>query len=112
MGFHHQSKFAETILHHLEKKNDGVLDFGEFIRIATAKLSEDFTKEQTDLVFTAFDPKGNGKFDVYDLKDTVRDLGEDIPTDEVERIFERADTNQDKYVTSEDFYNIVTRKEY
>jgi hypothetical protein len=39
LGFHHQSKFAVSVLHHLEKRNNGILDFPEFIRIATAKLS-------------------------------------------------------------------------
>lgn len=75
LGFHHQGKFAELVLNHLEKKNNGVLDFGEFIRIATGKINEDFTLPQTNVVFSGFDPKGNGKFNVYDLKDVVRDLG-------------------------------------
>lgn len=38
LGFHHQSIFAENILSYIEKKAGGVLDFGEFIRIATARL--------------------------------------------------------------------------
>lgn len=81
MGFHHQGRFASTILNHLEKRNNGILDFGEFIRIATAKINEDFALPHTNVVFTGFDPKGNGKFNVYDFKDTVRDLGEDMNDD-------------------------------
>jgi hypothetical protein len=30
------------------------------------------------MVFSAFDPKATGKFSVYDLKDTIRGIGEDI----------------------------------
>jgi Ca2+-binding EF-hand superfamily protein len=71
------------VLQHLERKNNGVLDFAEFVRVATAKLDEDFTLPQTTVVFSGFDPKGNGKFNVYDLKDTVRDLGEDLTDDEI-----------------------------
>lgn len=37
----------------------------------------------TNVVFTGFDPKGNGKFNIYDFKDTVRDLGEDMNDDEI-----------------------------
>lgn len=100
------------VLNYLEKKNNGVLDFGEFIRIATGKINEDFTVPQTNVVFAGFDPKGNGKFNVYDLKDVVRDLGEDLNDDEIERIFRAADEDNDGYVTNEDFYNIVTKKAY
>jgi len=35
------------------------------------------------LIFTGFDPKGTGKFSIYDLKDTARDLGEDLNDDEI-----------------------------
>jgi Ca2+-binding EF-hand superfamily protein len=82
------------------------------VRIATAKLDEDFTLPQTTVVFSGFDPKGTGKFNVYDLKDTARDLGEDLTDDEIERIFKAADLDNDGYVSAEDFYNIVTKKPF
>lgn len=55
------------------------MDFAEFIRIATSQLNEEYTQPQTSLVFSAFDPKATGKFSLYDLKDTIRAIGEDIP---------------------------------
>lgn len=112
LGFHHQSVFAENVLNYIEKKGGGVLDLGEFIRIATARIGEDYTKPQTNLVFSAFDPKFTGKFSIYDLKDTIRGIGEDISDEDVEKMFRAADEDEDGYVTGEDFYNIVTRKAY
>lgn len=111
LGFHHQSIFAENLLAHIEKKG-AEIEFGEFIRIATARLNEDYTQPQTNLVFSAFDPKGTGKFSIYDLKDTMRGIGEDIGDEEIEKMFRAADMDSDGYVTSEDFYNIVTKKNY
>jgi Ca2+-binding EF-hand superfamily protein len=75
LGFHHQSTFAENFLSYIEKKGGGVLNFGEFIRIATAKINEEYTQPQTSLVFSAYDPKATGKFSIYDLKDTIRGIG-------------------------------------
>lgn len=63
-------------------------------------------------MFTAFDQKFTGKFSIYDLKDTIRAIGEDIGEEEIEKIFRAADSDGDGYVTSEDFYAIVTKKEF
>lgn len=100
LGFHHQSIFAENILNYLQKKNGGVIDFGEFIRLATGKLNEQYTLAQNTIVFSAYDPKSSGKFSIYDLKDTIRNAGEDISEDDVQKIFRAADVDGDGYVTT------------
>lgn len=111
LGFHHQSIFAQNVLAHIEKKGPEI-EFGEFIRIATAKLNEDYTQPETNLVFTAFDPKGAGTFSLQDLKNTIRGIGEDISDEEIEKMFRAAAVGESKVVTAEDFYNIVTKKAY
>lgn len=58
----------------MEKKY-GFIDFGEFVRLATGKLNEEYTLPQTNIVFTAFDNKGTGKYSAYDLKDTIKSAG-------------------------------------
>lgn len=63
-------------------------------------------------MFTAFDPTNTGKFSIYDLKDTLADIGENLPDDEIEHMFRKADFDEDNFVTQEDFYNIVTKKVY
>lgn len=64
------------------------------------------------MVFSAFDSKGTGKFSIYDLKEAIRGIGEDIGDEEVEKMFRAADADGDGYVTTENFYNIVTKKVY
>lgn len=47
-----------------------------------------------------------------DLKDVVRDLGENLEQDEIEHMFRKADFDEDGYVNEDDFYNIVSRRVY
>lgn len=110
LGFHHQGIFSERILDYMGTLNGGKIDFGEFCRLATDGLNDDFSLDQTNIIFTAFDIKNTGKFNIYDLKDTIRDLGVDIEDEEIEKMFENADSDQDGLVTREDFHRLVTHK--
>ena len=83
----------------MSSQNGGKIDFAEFIKLATTRLNDNYSKEECDLVFTAFDYKSTGKFNIYDLKDTIRDIGADIDDDEIERMFKNADTDEDGLVT-------------
>jgi len=49
---------------------------------------------------------------VHELKKVAKDLGEDLTDDELNHIFSKADLDEDGFVTSDDFYNIMTHKVY
>ena len=53
-----------------------------------------------------------GKFTVLELKKVAKDLGEDLTDEEIEKIFVKADLDDDGFVTQDDFYNIMTHKVY
>ena len=61
-------------------------------------------------MFSAFDYKNTGKFNIHDLRDAIRDIGADYDEEEIDRMFENADADEDGLVTREDFYNIISRK--
>ena len=46
------------------------------------------------------------------MKKVAKDLGEDLKDDEIEHIFQKADLDDDGFVTLDDFYNIMTHKVY
>jgi Ca2+-binding EF-hand superfamily protein len=46
------------------------------------------------------------------LKKVAHELGEDLNDEEVEKIFYKADLDDDGFVTADDFYNILTHKVY
>lgn len=42
----------------------------------------------------------------------AQDLGEDLDDEEIQKMFKRADLDDDGFVTAEDFYNIMTHRVY
>jgi len=55
LGFGGQNKFVYQILAELDDDQSGGIDFAEFLRLATAKVSDKDSKAEVDKVFTSFD---------------------------------------------------------
>lgn len=47
-----------------------------------------------------------------ELKKVAQELGEDLNDDEIQKMFAKADLDDDGFVTADDFYNIMTHKVY
>ena len=47
-----------------------------------------------------------------ELKKVAQDLGEDLTEEEIEKMFVKADLDDDGFVTGDDFYNIMTHRVY
>ena len=46
------------------------------------------------------------------MKKVARDLGENLNEEEILAMFQKADLDDDGFVTADDFYNIMTHKVY
>ena len=46
------------------------------------------------------------------MKKIANELGESLPEDELNHMFDKADLDEDGFVTGDDFYNIMTHKIY
>jgi centrin-1 len=55
LGFGGQNKFVYQILAELDDDQSGGIDFAEFLRLATAKLSDKESRAEVDKVFQSFD---------------------------------------------------------
>jgi Ca2+-binding EF-hand superfamily protein len=60
LGFSGQNKFVYQILAELDEDQSGGIDFGEFLRLATAKIGEKDSRAEINKVFNAFDPNRSG----------------------------------------------------
>ena len=112
LGFTGQNKFVYQILAELDEDQSGGIDFEEFVRLATAKIGDKDSRAEINKVFNAFDPNRSGKFTTLELKKVAQDLGEDLTDEEIQHIFNKADLDDDGFVTQEDFYNIMTHRVY
>jgi len=55
LGFQGQNKFVYQILAELDDDQSGGIDFAEFLRLATAKLSDKDSRAEVEKVWTSFD---------------------------------------------------------
>lgn len=55
LGFTGQNKFVYQILAELDDDNSGGIDFDEFLKLATAKVSEKDNRTDINKVFSSFD---------------------------------------------------------
>jgi centrin-1 len=55
LGFGGQNKFVYQILAELDDDQSGGIDFAEFLRLATAKLSDKDSRAEVDKVWASFD---------------------------------------------------------
>ena len=46
------------------------------------------------------------------MKKVAKDLGEDLTDEDFDKMFQKADLDDDGFVTADDFYNIMTHKVY
>ena len=53
-----------------------------------------------------------GKITAHELKKVGQELGENMSDDEWNHVFNKADLDDDGFVTADDFYNIMTHKVY
>ncbi len=53
-----------------------------------------------------------GKITSSELKKIAKELGEDLNDEEIDKMFVKADLDDDGFVTADDFYNIMTHKVY
>lgn len=91
---------------------DSKIDFSEFLDLMTAKMSENDTKDDIKKVFKLFDEEGNGFVSVQDLKRVAKELQENMDEVELQEMIDRADSDGDGKVTFEDFYKIMTKKNF
>lgn len=55
LGFGGQNKFVYQILAELDEDQSGGISFAEFLRLATAKISDKDTRVEIEKVFASFD---------------------------------------------------------
>ena len=53
-----------------------------------------------------------GKITTHELKKIAQDLGENLTEEEINAMSNKADLDDDGFVTGDDFYNIMTHKVY
>merc|ERR1712098_652398 len=112
LGFDHDNEIVMQMIGDLDKDKSGEIEFDEFLDMMSAKVPSDPTREDIAKVFPLFDKDKTGTISMANLKQIVRELGETMSEDDVAELIEHADSDGDGEVTIDDFYNIITKKNF
>merc|ERR1712066_719093 len=104
LGFDVKHAVVYNMVSDLDADGSGEIEFGEFLDVMTAKISDKNTKEEIDRIFKLFDKDRNGTLEADYLSRVCKELGEDMPEEDVREIIQRADLDGDGVVNLQDFY--------
>lgn len=90
----------------------GGIDFDSFVEAINNKLGDKETKEGIRRIFDLFiDDPDSDTITLNSLKKIARELGENMTTEELKDMLERASSNGTE-LTFEEFYEIMTKKSF
>merc|ERR1711935_1263538 len=112
LGFDVKHAVVYNMVGDLDADGSGEIEFGEFLEVMTAKLSDKNTKEEIDRVFKLFDKDGNGTLEADDLGRVCKELGEDMTEEDIREVITRMDVDGDGAVGLDDFYAVITKKTF
>ena len=112
LGFDTKNPAIFQMIADMDEDGNGEIEFEEFLDMMTARISDRNTKEDLERVFKLFDDKRTGEISVENLRRVAKELGEDIPEEELREIILRADLDGDGKLTFDDFYAVITKKTF
>ena len=112
LGFDTKNPAIFKMIADMDEDGSGEIEFEEFLDMMTARISDTNTKEDLERVFKLFDEDRNGEITVENLRRVAKELGEDIPDDELNEIIMRADLDGDGKLSFDDFFAVITKKTF
>ena len=112
LGFDTKNPAIFQMIADMDEDGNGEIEFEEFLDMMTARISDRNTKEDLERVFKLFDDNRTGEITVENLRRVAKELGEDIPEEELKEIILRADLDGDGKLSFEDFYAVITKKTF
>ena len=100
-----QLKVINTFLESADVNNNGKIDYAEFLtsmNLGNKELSEQTLKE----VFNFYDYDKNGFIEASDIREIFEDTG--LSDQQIHEIIDDVDLNQDRKLSFDEFYNIIT----
>lgn len=112
LGFETKNQTIYQIIQDIDKESTGEINFDEFLDLMTKRLAGSDTREDIQKIFELFDDDKTGYISLQNLKRVAHELGENMDDAELSEMIERADSDHDGKISSEDFFAIMTQKTF
>ncbi|KAL4435819.1 hypothetical protein ABPG74_015787 [Tetrahymena malaccensis] len=112
LGFEAKNQTIYKMIADLDTDQSGQINFSEFLNLMTARISDRDSREDIRKVYLLFNDENGVGISIKQLRRIAQELGEQMDDTELQEMIERADSNGDGLVTEDDFYNIMTKKNF
>ncbi|CAG8706665.1 6417_t:CDS:2 [Funneliformis caledonium] len=100
---------VSNIKNQSSESGDNTIDFDNFNKMMTDKMSERNLNDEIIKVFQSFDDDHTGKISFKNLKRVAKELGEEISDDHLREMIEEADLNGDGEVDEDEFMKLIKK---
>jgi len=100
----------QHMIQEVDTDGDGSVDFDEFLTLMTRQMQFSEEEDEFRAAFRVFDKDGSGSISAEELKQVMRDLGENLTEKELEDMIRDADSDGDGFIDYEEFTKIMLSK--
>lgn len=112
LGIDQKNEAVFNMIKEIDTDGSGELEFQEFLEMMTARLTDKTPRTEIERVFKLFDDDRTGEISLGNLKRVASELGEEVSQEELLEMVQRNDVDKDGSWTLDDFYNVMTKKNY
>lgn len=105
-----QAELQEMISDLSLDRNNGMIDFPEFLTLMARKLKDTDSEEEILEAFRVFDRDGNGFISTAELRHVMTSIGEKLSEDEVNEMIKEADADGHGQINYNEFVGVMFTK--
>lgn len=107
LGFDVKKAHVQELMRSYDKQNTGHITQSDFEEIMTQKFLDRDPSEELLKAFRLFDDDDTGKISLKNLRRVARELGENLPDDELQAMIDEFDRDMDGEISQEEFMAIM-----
>ena len=108
LGFEVKKQDVLKVLREYEREGNGRISFEDFYEVMSDWMLGRDPREEVLKAFQLFDDDETGKISLRNLRRVARELGENMPDEELRAMIDEFDTDGDGEIHLDDFVSIMT----
>ena len=109
-GYYPSETELETMMGEIDSDNDGEIDFEEFVSYCVRRrISRTVSQENKEIkdAFKYFDKNGDGFITAIEIRQVMKELGQEIPEEQAEQMLAEVDKEGNGRVTYQRFKSMM-----
>lgn len=101
-------EYLQATIAKVDANGNGSMEFEEFLELMTEHMEVDESEENMRDTFNAFDLNQDGRITGRELKTAMKNLGNDLTDEDIEKMIKEADLDNDGCVNYDEFVRMMS----